>query len=211
MQDACKREQRILPWRLQNSFGLHDKRFGKAHRATRIPQGEFKRPMSAQEPFDPLTRFAAIERLVSKIYYRFSHMALNLPEGRDFWWEMAREEEQHACILFACKALIQNYEDQTLHPTISREKAQELENRLTSLLAQGMVSLPVEEAFRMSLEIESSEIDAIYSQLLQLGGPQIAKTMENLGVPASVQRQKLKSAMRRFCSDPEMLAAAERL
>jgi hypothetical protein len=74
-----------------------------------------------------------------------------------------------------------------------------------------MVSLPVEEAFRMSLEIESSEIDAIYSKLLQLGGPQIAKTMENLGVPASVQRQKLKSAMRRFCSNPELLAAAERL
>lgn len=167
--------------------------------------------MSAQEPFDPLARFAAIERLVSKIYYRFSHMFLNLPEVRDFWWEMAREEEQHACILFACKALIQNYDDETLDPAISRGKAQDLEDRLTSLLAQGMVSLPVEEAFRMSLEIESSEIDAIYSKLLQLGGPQIAKTMENLGVPASVQRQKLKSAVRQFCSDPRMLAAAERL
>ena len=214
--------------------------------------------MSTQEPFDPLSRFAGIERLVSKIYYRFSHMFLNLPEVRDFWWEMAREEEQHACILLACKALIENYADETLDPTISREKALELENRLTSLLAQGMValpveeafrmsleiesyddetldptispekagelekrlnsllaqgmvSLPVEEAFRMSLEIESSEIDAIYSKLLQLGGPQIAKTMENLGVPASVQRQKLKSAMRRFCSNPELLAAAERL
>lgn len=167
--------------------------------------------MSAQEPFDPLARFAAIERLVSKIYYRFSHMFLNLPEVRDFWWEMAREEEQHACILFACKALIQNYDDETLDPAISRGKAQDLEDRLTSLLAQGMVSLPVEEAFRMSLEIESSEIDAIYGKLLQLGGPQIAKTMENLGVPASVQRQKLKSAVRQFCSDPRMLAAAERL
>jgi hypothetical protein len=167
--------------------------------------------MSAQEPFDPLTRFAGIERLVSKIYYRFSHMFLNLPEVRDFWWEMAREEEQHACILFACKALIENYDDETLDPTISRAKAEELENRLTSLLAQGMVSLPVEEAFRMALEIEGSEIDAIYSKLLQLGGPQIAKTLENLGVPASVQRQKLKSAVRQFCSDPQMLAAAERL
>jgi hypothetical protein len=51
--------------------------------------------MSTQESFDPLTRFAAIERLVAKIYYRFSHMFLNLPELRDFWWEMAREEEQH--------------------------------------------------------------------------------------------------------------------
>jgi hypothetical protein len=167
--------------------------------------------MSTREPFDPLIRFAGIERLVSKIYYRFSHMFLNLPEVRDFWWEMAREEEQHACILFACKALIENYDDETLDPTISREKAQELENRLTSLLAKGMFSLPVEEAFRMSLEIETSEIDTIYSKLLQLGGPQIAQTMENLGVPASVQRQKLKSAMRRFCFDPALLAAAESL
>jgi hypothetical protein len=167
--------------------------------------------MSIQESFDPLSRFAGIERLVSKIYYRFSHMFLDLPDVRDFWWEMAREEEQHACILFACKALIENYDDETLDPTISREKAQALENRLNSLLAQGMVSLPVEEAFRMSLEIESSEIDAIYSKLLQLGGPQIARTMENLGVPAKVQRQKLKVAMRRFCSNPELLAAAERL
>jgi hypothetical protein len=164
-----------------------------------------------EESFDPLSRFAGIERLVSKIYYRFSHMFLNLPEVRDFWWEMAREEEQHACILFACKALIENYDEETLDPTIGREKAQELEDRLSSLLTQGMTTLPVDEAFRISLEIESSEIDAIYSKLLKLGGPQIAKTMENLGVPASVQRQKLKSAMRRFCSNPDLLAAAERL
>jgi hypothetical protein len=47
--------------------------------------------------------------------------------------------------------------------------------------------------------------------LLQLGGPKIAKTMENLGVPASVQRQKLKVALRQFCSDPALLRAAEGL
>ena len=167
--------------------------------------------MKDQNPFDPLSRFAGIERLVAKIYYRFSHLFLERPELRDFWWEMAREEEQHACILFACKALIENYDDESLDPTISREKAEELENRLASFLARGTPSLASEEAFRMALEIESSEIDAIYSKLLQLGGPHIAKTMENLGVPASVQRQKLKSALRRFCSSPELLQAAEQL
>jgi len=167
--------------------------------------------MSAQKPFDPLSRFARIERLVSKIYFRFSHLFLGRPELRDFWWQMACEEEQHACILFACKALIENYDDETLDPTISREKAEELEDRLMSFLARGTRSLATEEAFRMALEIESSEIDAIYSKLLQLGGPHVAKTMENLGVPASVQRQKLKSALRRFCSSPELLQAAESL
>ena len=71
--------------------------------------------------------------------------------------------------------------------------------------------MDVEAAFRIALEIESSEIDVIYGRLLQLGGPKIAKTMENLGVPASVQRQKLKLALRQFCSDPELLQAAEGL
>jgi hypothetical protein len=167
--------------------------------------------MSASEPFDPLLRFAEIERLVSKIYFRFSHLYLAQPELRDFWWEMAKEEEQHACILQACRAVIENFEDETLDPTISRDKAEKLSRQLDAFLAQGTASLTVEEAFRIAVDIESSEIDAIYSKLIHLGGAEIAKTMENLGVPASVQRHKLKAALRRFCSNPELLQAAERL
>ena len=167
--------------------------------------------MSTSEPFDPLLRFAEIERLVAKIYFRFSHLFLAQPELRDFWWEMAKEEEQHGCILQACRAVIENYEEERLDPDISRDKARELSAWLQSFLARGTASLSVEEAFRIALEIEGSEIDAIYSKLIHLGGPQIATTMENLGVPASVQRQKLKVALRRFCSNPELLVAAERL
>jgi len=164
--------------------------------------------MSSENPFDLLGRFAEIERLVAKIYFRFSHLFLDRPELRDFWWEMAKEEEQHACILIACRALIESYDDETIDSTISRGKAQEIEDRLRSFLHQGMSALAVEEAFRIGLEIENSEIDGIYGKLLQLGGPNIAKTMENLGVPASVQRQKLKSALHKFCTNAELLNAA---
>jgi hypothetical protein len=167
--------------------------------------------MNSEKPFDPLERFSEVERLVSKIYFRFSHLFLSRPELRDFWWEMAKEEEQHACILNACRAVIENYEDETLDPNISKEKADALSTRLISFLSQGTRSLAVEESFRIALDIETSEIDAIYSKLLQLGGPKIAQTMENLGVPASVQRQKLKVALRKFCSDPGLVQAAERL
>ena len=167
--------------------------------------------MSKHEPFDPLLRFAEIERVVSKIYYRFSHLFLDQPELRDFWWEMASDEEQHACILFACKALIDNYDDESLDPEISRAKADELKDKLLTYLSHGTPALRIEDAFRIALQIESSEIDAIYSKLLQLGGPHIATTMQNLGVPASVQRQKLKSALRRFCNDPAILKEAEQL
>jgi hypothetical protein len=167
--------------------------------------------MSSAEPFDPLARFAELERLVSKIYFRFSHLFISRPELRDFWWEMGHQEDQHACILLACKELIQNYDDERLDPSISADKADELKTRLLSFLSRGSPGLGIEEAFRIALEIETSEIDAIYSKLLLLGGPKIAQTMENLGVPASVQRQKLKAALRRFCSDPGLLQAAERL
>ena len=167
--------------------------------------------MDSLERFDPLDRFAEIERLVSKVYFRFSHLFLDNPELRDFWWQMATEEEQHACILMACKAVIENYTDEALDASITREKADQLKARIAAYLNQGIPSITAEQAFKIALEIEGSEIDAIYSKLLQLGGPKIAKTMENLGVPASVQRQKIKSALQRFTKDSELLAAAERL
>jgi len=167
--------------------------------------------MTKPEPFDPLLSFAELERLVAKIYFRFSHLFLSEPELRDFWWEMAREEEQHACILQACRAVIENYKGEYLDPNISRSKARQLRAWLESFVGRGTAALTREEAFRTALQIESSEIDAIYSKLVQLGGPQIAITLENLGVPASVQRQKLKAALRRYCTDPELLKAAEML
>ena len=161
--------------------------------------------------FDPLVGFAEIERLVAKIYFRFSHLFLQQPELRDFWWEMGVEEEQHAAILLACRELIKNYSDEALDPSLSRQKAEELRDRLRGYLGKGTPSIEVEEAFRTALEIETSEIEAIYSKLLSLGGPKIARTMENLGVPASVQRQKLKAALQRFCTDPELLQAAQKI
>jgi len=161
--------------------------------------------------FDLLGRFSEIERLVSKIYFRFSHLFLHRPELRDLWWEMAEQEEQHSSILLACREMIQNYSDESLDPSITQAKADELRERLLDFLSKGIPSLSVEQAFKLALDIETSEIDAIYSKLLHLGGPKIAQTLENLGVPARVQRQKLKVVIRQYCNDPDLLAAAEQL
>lgn len=167
--------------------------------------------MAKPELFDPLLHFAEIERLVSKIYYRFSHLFLNQTELRDFWWAMAEEEEQHASILLACRDLISNYEQEKLDPNINVEKANALREWLLSYLHGGTASLTVDDAFRIALEVECSEINVIYGKLMQLGGPQIAKTMENLGVPASAQRLKLKRMLRRFCTNEAVLQAATKL
>lgn len=161
--------------------------------------------------FDAFERFAEIERLVSKVYFRFSHLFLHHRELRDFWWQMAVDEEQHACILLACKAIVENFRDESVDPAIPQEKAGQLEEQINSYVNKGTPSITVEEAFKIALEIESSELDTIYSRLLYSSGPRIAKTMENLGVPASIQRRKLASAVLRFTRDPELRASAESL
>ena len=159
----------------------------------------------------PFERFAGIERLVSKVYFRFSHLFFHHGELRDFWWQMARDEEQHACILLACKAIVENFQDIPVIPEIGKGKAEQLEGQINSYLGKGTPSISVEEAFKIALEIEGSEVDAVYSELLKSCGPEVAKTMEHVGVPASVQRRKLASAVHRFTSDPELRAAAEQL
>ena len=83
----------------------------------------------------------------------------------------------------------------------------ELKERINDYLSKGMASITMEEAFKVALYMERSELDVIYKKLLKLGGPDIAKSLGYLIVPASVQRQKLKSAVLRFSKDPELHAA----
>ncbi len=167
--------------------------------------------MGSKAQFDPLERFAEIERLVSKVYFRFSHLFLHNPELRDFWWQMAVEEEQHACILLACKAIVENFQDKSVDAEILQEKADQLKTQISTYLRKGTPSITMEEAFQIALELESSELNAIYSGLLHSCDPKIAKTMENVGVSVSVHKQQLASAILRFVRDQELRAAAEHL
>jgi hypothetical protein len=167
--------------------------------------------MVSEGLFDPLESFAEIERLAAKVYFRFSHLFLHHPELRDFWWQMAMDEEQHSSTLLACKEMISNYTGVKLDPAMNQDKANELKERIGTYLKRGTHSIRVEEAFKIALELETSELDVIYTKLLRLGGPEVGKTLENLSVPASVQRQKLKSAILRFSEDPELRASVETL
>ena len=167
--------------------------------------------MDAKTHFDPLERYAEIERLAGKVYFRFSHLFLNHAELRDFWWQMAMDEVQHSAVLLSCKQLIENYPIKFLDPSISQEKADQLKAQISDYLSKGTPSITTEESFKIALEIETSELDVIYSKLLKLGDPKIAKTMEKLVVPASVQRKKLKSAVLRFSNDAELREAVKDL
>ncbi len=117
---------------------------------------------------DSLQALAEIERLTSKVYFRFSHLFLHHPSLRDLWWEMAMEKERHACILTVMSAVVKNDPDAD-DPSVSREKTDQLRERLTLYLRRGTPTITPEEAFRIALEIEASEIDVTCSELLKLG------------------------------------------
>jgi hypothetical protein len=167
--------------------------------------------MGSEISFDPLERFAEIERLVAKVYFRFSHLFFHQADLRDFWWQMAMDEEQHSVNLLACKEIINNLPDEALAPSVSQEKADQLKEKINTYLSKGTPSITREEAFKVALELESSELNVIYSEILKLGGPKIAKTMENLGIPVRDHRLRLKSVIDRFTKDPELCAAAKQL
>jgi hypothetical protein len=164
--------------------------------------------MVSESGFDPLERFAEIERLAAKVYFRFSHLFIHNVDLRDFWWHMGVDEEQHSSILLACKEIIKNLPNEGLDPSINRRNADRLKELLSAYLSKGTPSITVEEAFNVALEIETSEINVIYDKLVALGGPEATKMMENLGEPANVQKQKLKRALLRFTNDPKLHAAA---
>ncbi len=161
--------------------------------------------------FDPIEAFAEIERLSGKVYFRFSHLFFHQTDLRDFWWQMAMDEEQHSATLLACKEIIKNLPEEAFPPNISEEKADQLRGQVSYYLNRGTPSITVEEAFKVALELETSELSTIYSELLKLGGPQITKTMESLGVPVRIHRVRLRSAINRFTKDKELHAVAKAL
>ena len=168
--------------------------------------------MDHQTHFDPLKSFAGIERLTAKVYFRFSHLFFHHAELRDFWWQMAMDEEQHSATLLACREIINGLPpEEGIDSNINQETADQLEGVIHSYLERGTPSISVEEAFKIALDLETSEINIIYSKLIQLGGVRVAETLDNLGVPIQSHRARLSTAITRFTNDPELQAAVRDL
>ena len=132
--------------------------------------------MDSEESIDALQRFSEVERLAAKVFFRFSHLFLSRPEVRDFWWQMGMDEEQHSSILLACRDIAGNEARDVLVPATAREKAEKLESQLSDYLGKGTPSITIDEAFRIALEIESSELDVSDKRRFLSCGPMFANS-----------------------------------
>ena len=105
--------------------------------------------------------FIGLEDRSAALYLELSVRFFDNPELSWFWVEMAMEEKQHAGMLQHCReagvyaAELPNKEE------IQRLNA--LFRRLESRLAEPELAL--NDAFEMALELETSEINDVYSRL----------------------------------------------
>jgi len=114
--------------------------------------------MKALHIYDGFIRF---EERSAALYLELSVRFFDNPELSWFWVEMAMEEKQHAGMLQHCREV---------GVFASELPGKDQIQRLNSLFRQLEVrlsgaKLTMEDAFKMAIELESSEINDIYSRL----------------------------------------------
>lgn len=114
--------------------------------------------MKASKIYDGFIRF---EERSAALYLELSVRFFDNPELSWFWVEMAMEEKQHAGMLQHCR------EAGVFAPELpGKDQIQKLNSLFRQLEARlAQPKLTPEDAFEMAIELESSEINDIYSRL----------------------------------------------
>ena len=151
--------------------------------------------------------FIGFEERSAKLYLDLSVVFYDNPEFRWFWVDMAMEEKQHAGMLHHCREAGVYASELPGKDEIQRLNSlfHELEARLAA------PDLAVDDAFDMAIQLESSEINDIYSRLTApIEGPAyvMRKKME-LSVASHFER--LRTASITFGASDEIQTRLEQL
>jgi hypothetical protein len=106
-------------------------------------------------------QFVEFEEKAASIYLQLASHFSKDPQLSSFWLDMAMHEKQHAGLLEFC--LRQSLFASDLPDTVEIQKLVAFFARLEKRAADP--NLTPEEAFSMAIEMESSEINAIYCRL----------------------------------------------
>ena len=110
---------------------------------------------------DVYCRFIEFEERAASIYLRLASRFSSEPKLSWFWFEMALDEKQHAGLLQFC--LAEGMLTKALPGPDEIEEINKLVNDFEHRAAESKIT--VDEAFSLAIEMESSEINAIYGCL----------------------------------------------
>ena len=106
-------------------------------------------------------QFVEFEERAAAIYLQLASRFSRDPQLSSFWLDMAMHEKQHAGLLQFC--LCESLFGTDLPDTAEIQRLREFFNRIEKRAAEP--SLTIEQAFSLAVEIEASEINAIYCHL----------------------------------------------
>jgi rubrerythrin len=139
-------------------------------------------------------RFFEFEERAAGIYLEFVSRFSRDSELSSFWLDMAMQEKQHAGLLQFClrdslfaRSLPDSTEIQKLTALFKRLEKQAADPKLTA-----------EQAFRIAIELEASEINTIYSYLTETLHDSIYLLKRKIAITLPDHVDELLAAARKF-------------
>ena len=147
-----------------------------------------------------LERCSQLEQRVADIYSQFAATFNDDKELCSFWLGMAEEEKHHSKILQAEKTALEVDSDTGYFMPEFPAKLEEMDRLLKGVEEQARMGVERDEAFTLALEIEQSEMNVIYRDLVLMGREAVkllARHMdESLSLPK--HQQGLVEGTKRF-------------
>lgn len=147
-----------------------------------------------------LGRCSLLEQRVADIYNQFAGSLNDDKALASYWLGMAEEEKHHGKILAAEKAALEVDSDTGYFMPEFPAKLMEMDALLKRVEEQARIGVTKDEAFTLALELEQSELNTIYRDLVLMGRAAVklmARHMdESLSLPK--HQQALVEGVKRF-------------
>lgn len=116
-----------------------------------------------------LKRCSQLEQRVADIYTQFADNETEDRELKSYWLGMAAEEKHHAKILEAEKAALEVDSDTGYFMPEFEAKLTEMDTELRRAEEHAQRGARQEEAFALAMQLEQSELNTIYRDLVIMG------------------------------------------
>jgi hypothetical protein len=160
-----------------------------------------------------LRRCSDLEQRVADIYDQFASSLNDDKELASFWLGMAEEEKHHGKILAAEKAALEVDSDTGYFMPEFPAKLVEMDALLKRIEEKARLGVTKDEAFALALELEQSELNTIYRDLVLMGRAAVKLMARHMDQSLSLPRhqQGLLAGFKRFMPEGPLQQQAEAL
>ena len=141
-----------------------------------------------------------LEQRVSNIYSQFAGSLNDDKELESFWLGMAEEEKHHGKILAAEKAALEVDSDTGYFMPEFSAKLAEMDALLKRAEEKARLGVTKDEAFTLAMELEQSELNTIYRDLVLMGRAAVKLMARHMDQSLSLPKhqQDLLTGIQRF-------------